>query len=544
MKQTTTTKWIYCQTKPFIPQIIFISFLNVIAAMAYIFMAKLSQQIIDTAADNTTHAFMIGSILIFALVFLHIIIEAGVSIISTAVSTKMNTTLKNYMFTSLMRKKYVDVAQYHSGDLLNRFSSDVDVLVNGSITLIPSVISMLTKITAGIAALCIQNFYFAFAVLGIGFVFPLCGRLLSRKYKQLHKQVQKTEGQTRSFLQESFANIVVVKAFGGEKPFLLKLNEFLCNNRKLRIKKGVFSVAIFASLYLFFSLGYYIILVWGASQIASGVMTLGTLVYFLQLISILRAPLQNISGVIPKYYSCIASAERLIELEQLNDEPQLNNNNIIDFKTIVAKNLTFAYTNEIVLKDNSFTIDHRKITAIIGRSGSGKSTLFKLLLGLFSPTAGNLSFDSKTPIDETTRHMFSYVPQGNMIVSGTIRDNISLCDDTINEDDIIKAAKTAAIYDFISTLPNGLDTVISERGQGLSEGQVQRIAIARALLFDAPIILLDEATSALDEATETLLLNNLKKLTDKTIILITHRNTSLEVCDKVLTLSDGMVNEK
>ena len=140
--------------------------------------------------------------------------------------------------------------------------------------------------------------------------------------------------------------------------------------------------------------------------------------------------------------------------------------------------------------------------------------------------------------------MFSYVPQGNMIISGSIRDNISLCDKTVGEDDIIKAAKAAAIYDFIKTLPDGLDTVISERGQGLSEGQVQRIAIARALLFNAPIILLDEATSALDQTTETQLLNNLKTLTDKTIIFITHRNTSLGVCDKILHLSNGTFTEK
>lgn len=544
MKQNkTTNKWIYKHTKPFVPQIIYISLLNFIASVAYIILAKLSQQIIDSASKSVTHTFIIGSVSLFGLILLHIIIEAVVSIILTSVATKMNISLKNYMFTCLMKKKYVNIAEYHSGDLLNRFSTDVDIIVNGSINLIPSLVSMLTKIVAGFAALCIQNYYFAFAVLFIGFIFPLCGRLLSRKYKDLHKQVQQTEGATRSFMQESFANIVVVKTFGGEKPFLMKLKDFLNTNRNLRIKKSVFSVLISALLYLFFSLGYYGILVWGAAQIASGVMTIGTLVYFLQLISVLRAPLQNISGIIPKYYSTVASAERLIELEQIEDESQ-NNNKIIDFNNISAQNLTFAYTNEIVLRHNNFLIERGTITAITGRSGSGKSTLFKLLLGLFPATAGALSFDGKTPIDETTRQMFSYVPQGNMIISGTIRDNITLCDTTANEEDIINAAKVATIYDFIETLPDGLDSVISERGQGLSEGQIQRIAIARALLFDAPIILLDEATSALDEQTETQLLNNLKTLTNKTILFITHRNTSLSVCDKILYLSNGVFSEE
>ena len=540
----TSLKWIYTQTKPFIPYIIIISTFNIIASLAYIFLAKLSQQIIDTACDSTKHAFIVGSVMLFGLILLHITIEAAVSVISTHAATKMNISLKNYMFTQLMKKKYVNISQYHSGDLLNRFSSDAEIVVNGSIGIIPSLISMLTKIIAGVAALCIQNYYFAFAVLIIGFVFPLVGRLLSKKYKHLHKDVQQTEGITRSFLQESFANIVVVKTFGGVKPFLLKLNDFLETNRKLRIKKSIFSTIISAMLFLMFSFGYYGVLVWGATQIATGAMTIGTLVYFLQLISVLRAPLQNISGVIPKYYSTLASAERLIELELLEDEQTALQSNSFEFENIIANKLTFAYTNEIVLRENNFDIKQGTITAVTGRSGSGKSTLFKLLLGLFPATAGILSFDGEIPIDETTRNMFSYVPQGNMIISGTIRDNITLCDSTVSDEEVIKAAKTAVIYDFIKSLPNGFDTVLSERGQGLSEGQVQRIAIARALLFNAPIILLDEATSALDEQTETQLLRNMKNLSNKTILFITHRNTSLNVCDKVLHLSNGVFTEQ
>lgn len=543
--KSTTNKWIYNHSKPFIPWVILISVLNIISSVAYIILAKLSQQIIDTANNNNGNAFLVGSIMLFGFIALHILIESAVSLITAQITAKMNIHLRNYMFTVLMKKKYSNIADYHSGDLLNRFSSDVDVVVNGTIGLVPSVVSMLTKIIAGVAAICIQNYMFAFAVIIVGFVLPLLGRILSRRYKDLHKSVQQTEGVTRSFLQECFANIIVIKTFSGEKPFLIKLNEYLENNRKLKIKKSIFSIAISTMLYLVFSVGYYAVLVWGASQIAKGIITVGTLVYFLQLISILRAPLQNISGVIPKYYSTVASAERLIELENLEDESDKKEvSSDFSFNEINVKNLTFAYTNEIVLRDNNFSIKRGTITAVTGRSGSGKSTLFKLLLGLFPPTAGCLTFDCKTPINETTRNMFSYVPQGNMIISGTIRDNISLCDKTVSDDDIIKAAKAAVIYDYIKTLPDGLDTAISERGQGLSEGQVQRIAIARALLFNAPIILLDEATSALDETTETQLLNNLKTLTDKTIIFITHRNTSLEVCDKILHLSNGTFTEK
>lgn len=542
--KSSTNKWIFERTRPFIPRIIFVSVLNMVAAVTYILLAKASQLIINNA-DGTKNALVTGGIALFALIIIYVAVEAAISLISVSVSSKMNISLRNHMFTTLMKKKYVDISEYHSGDLLNRFTSDAEQIVNGTVVLIPSVVSMLTKIIAGIAALCIENYFFAFAVLVIGFVFPLVGRLLSNRYKKLHKDVQHSEGVTRSFLQESFANIVVIKTFSGETPFKLKLNEYMADNHRLKIKRNVLAVIIAMLIYLFFNFCYYGVLVWGAGQVASGQMLIGTLVYFLQLISILRAPLQNISGIMPRYYSTVASAERLIELEKLeNENVAATVNAPVDFEKIVADKLTFAYTNEIVLRDNNFTIDRGAITAITGRSGSGKSTLFKLLLGLFPATAGSLSFDGAIPIDETTRQMFAYVPQGNMIISGTIRDNITLCDNTVSDEKIEKAAKAAVIYDFIASLPDKFDTVISERGQGLSEGQVQRIAIARALLAGAPIILLDEATSALDEETETQLLKNLKEFTDKTIIFITHRNTSLGVCDKILHLSSGTFESK
>ncbi len=538
-------KWIFDQTKRFFPQILIISLINVFTSILYVGLAKLSQSIIDTAANtndnNIVNAIIISGVVLFGLIFLQITLDAVVSLVSTNVSSKMNISLRNYMFTHLLKKKYVDISEYHSGDLLNRFSSDIDVIVSGSVGLIPSVVSMVTKIVAGVIALCMQNYIFAFVVLGIGFIFPLIGRLLSKKYKEIHKKVQQTEGVTRSFLQECFANIVVIKTFSGEKPFFIKLNEYMSQNRRLKIKKSLVAVIISSMLYMLFSFGYYGVLVWGATRISKGLMTFGTLIYFLQLISMLRAPLQNISGVIPRYYATVASAERLIELENLESENQAVDtlNQTINFKTIVAQNLTFAYTNEIVLKNNNFKINRNSITAIIGRSGSGKSTLFKLLLGLYFPTAGSISFDGEIPVDETTRKMFAYVPQGNMILSGTIRENITLCDESIDQEKINNAAKAAVIYDFINTLPEGFDTVISENGQGLSEGQIQRIAIARALLFDSPIILLDEATSALDEATEAKLLKNIRAFSDKTIIFITHRGTSLGICDSVLELEGG-----
>ena len=383
----------------------------------------------------------------------------------------------------------------------------------------------------------------AIIVVVLGFTVPFLGRFLSKKYKYLHKEVQKTEGQARSFLQESFANIVVIKTFISELPILKKLNEYMNLNYKTKLKRSYASTSISISLLLFFQFGYYAILIWGAGAISKNIITYGTLTAFLQLVGQVRAPLQNISGIMPQYYAAMASAERLMELEKIETERKPLNNDKLDhikknFNKISVNNLAFSYDDEIILKNCSFELERGKITAITGESGSGKSTLFKIMLGLYAPLGGNITFDNGTVVDSTTRGMFAYVPQGNMILSGTIRENLTLCNPDVSEEEIINATKAASIYDFIISLPDGFDTILSERGAGLSEGQVQRISIARALLFNAPIILFDEATSALDEATETELLSNIKALPDKTVFFITHRNTSISVCDSIINVKD------
>ena len=310
-------------------------------------------------------------------------------------------------------------------------------------------------------------------------------------------------------------------------------------NFRLKIKRTSISVIANISLYTFFTVGYYAVLLWGAGGLSAGTITYGTLMAFLQLISQLRAPLQNVSGILPQYYSALASAERLMELESNEDEPLPAEKAELekiksDFRSIEVNNLCFGYGGEVILNDCSFSAERGHITAITGESGSGKSTLFKLMLGLYEPQSGSITVNGNIPLDASMRGLFAYVPQGNMVLSGTVRDNITMCDPAITDEQIEKAARAAEIYDYIVSLPEGFETRLAERGAGLSEGQIQRISIARALLTDTPVILLDEATSALDEETETRVLTNIKSMTDKTILFITHRNTSLKACDRIV----------
>lgn len=538
-----TLKWIYARTKRFLPAVAVTSLISAFTAVSYVLLALITKRVLDIATKDAAGSLAAAGTALFAVIAVQVILSACQSLLNAYVNGKLTLSLRSYLFTLICRKRYSQISRYHSGDILNRLTSDVDVVVSSSVSIIPSVVSTVAKITAGIGAMIFMNPIIAAVILVLGITVPAIGRAINKKYKYMHKECQRTEGKTRSFMQECFENIVVIKSFASEKPFVKRLTVFMEDNFRLKIKRTGISVLASICLYTFFTAGYYAVLLWGAGGLAAGTLTYGTLMLFLQLISQLRAPLQNVSGILPQYYSALASAERLIELEKPEDEkPPLEKESADrlkdNFESLEINGLCFGYGREAVIENCSFKIEKNKITAVIGESGSGKSTLFKLILGLYSPTAGSITVNGKIPVDASVRGLFAYVPQGNMVLSGTVRDNITLCNPDVDEERLINAAKAAEIYDYISSLPDGFDTVLSERGAGLSEGQIQRISIARALLTEAPVLLLDEATSALDETTETRVLENIKAMSAKTVVFITHRNTSLKVCDRIIRVEN------
>ena len=539
----STLKWIYRRIKRFLPAIIATALISAVTAVSYVVLALLTKRVLDIATGDAAGNLAAAGAALFAVIALQVTAGACQSLLNAYTNGKLTMSLREYLFTVICKKKYEDISPYHSGDILNRITSDVDTVVSSSVTIIPNSVSIFTKIIVGLGAMVFMNPILALIILLLGITVPAIGRFISKKYKYMHKECQRTEGRTRSFMQECFENIVVIKTFASEGPFIKRLQRYMDDNFKLKIKRTGISIAATISLYTFFTIGYYAVLLWGAGGLAKGTLTYGTLMAFLQLISQLRAPLQNVSGILPQYYSAIASAERLTELEGLRDETSLLKSEDAyklkaDFKSIEAKNLCFGYGAKNILENCSFTAEKGDIIAITGESGSGKSTLFKLILGLYSPASGSLTVNGEIPTDASVRPLFAYVPQGNMVLSGSIRDNISLCNPDVDEESIINAAKAAEIYDYIAALPDGLDTMLSERGAGLSEGQIQRISIARALITEAPVLLLDEATSALDETTETKVLENIRRMTGKTVLFITHRNTSLKACDKIMHIEN------
>lgn len=543
----STLLWIFRRTKRLLPLVALLALIAMVDASIFIALAWVSKKLLDVATGDASGNVLMTGIGIFAIIIGHIVLTSSQSLINTLANAKLVIAIRGYMFKKIAAKKYAGISQYHSGELLNRLTSDTDVIVSSIVSIVPSVASIIAKIIGGMSLLLVLDWRVAIIVFALGVFVPAIGRILNRKYKSLHKRSQQTEGKTRAFMQECFENIVVVKTFASEAPFSKKLGQLMHENFVLKIKRAVLSVITHMSLYSFFTFGYYAVMVWGASNIASGTMTYGTLMAFLQLISQLRAPLQNVSGLLPQYYSALASAERLMELEAIDEDlPPVEDSKLSEIKKSFSgmdiKNISFAYKDELILKNCSFVAESGKITAITGESGSGKSTIFRIILGLYEPQEGEILINGDLKLDTSLRGLFAYVPQGNLVLSGTIRENLTLCNDEIDEDELIKAAKAADIYDLILSLPDGFDTVVTERGGGLSEGQIQRISIARALLTDAPILLLDEATSALDESTETTVLSNIKAMKDKTVLFVTHRNTSLKVCDKIIHVEDKKFN--
>ena len=536
-------KWIFLRIKKYFPAVILISVLSGAVSLSSVGLALVSKDLLDVATGSISGSFAFYGVMLFLLAAVQILMNSAIVLLNTYVSGKLTIRIRNYLFSLVSRKKYSQISVYHSGDLLNRITSDTDVIVASTVSIIPAIASMVTKIVGGSAALLALDTKVALAVIILGFMIPAFGRIINKKYKILHKECQKSEGKARSFMQECFENLVVIKTFVIQSPFAKRLNQLMSENFKLKMKRSKISLCTHMGMYSVFTFGYYLILIWGAGQISTGVMTYGTLIAFLQLVNQLRLPLQNVSGLLPQYYSAVASAERLMELEKPEDDlTPLEDDKLEEikrnFSSLQVNNITFCYTDGTVLENCSFEAEKGTITAITGESGSGKSTIFKILLGLYEPVSGNVTVNNGIELNTALRGLFAYVPQGNLLLSGTIRDNITLGNESVREEDIIRAAQSAEIYDLIKSMPEGFETPLTERGGGLSEGQIQRIALARALLINAPVILLDEATSALDEQTETRVLDNIRKFSDKTVLFVTHRNTSLKICDKIIRLEN------
>lgn len=534
-----------------IPTLLCLVLSDVVSSVCAVSTALIVKFTVNAALAKDTIIFKY--LIILAVVFLtELVLHVLSAHLKVVLNGKLIIDYKTRVFSEIFDKDYTLINTYHSGELLNRLSSDVSVISDGISNSIPQFASFLTRLVTAIIIMVSIDKTFVGLLLAVGVICILISVAFRKPLKTRHKAVQTALGKLRSYMQESIESMLVVKVFGIKDKINAGAGELQKEHYKKKLRKNYITIIASTGLGMFFVTGFASALAWGAVKLYKGMLSPGDLTAMLQLINQIQTPLVMLAGLIPAYFNIYASAERLVEIEDVKDEAVKNEENIEfsslseSFKDIRFDNVTFKYDRDIVLEKADFTVNRGDFIAITGISGIGKSTLFKIMLGVLEPEEGNVYIDADRQYysDIKTRKLFSYVPQGNMLFSGTIRDNIAFVKTDATDEEIMRAAELACADSFINELPEGLDTVIGEKGHGLSEGQVQRIAVARALLCNSDIILLDEATSALDEQTEKQLLENIKSIKGVTCIIISHKAAALDICNREIRIEDKKIIEK
>lgn len=541
VKAGTPLKWTYRAVKKQIPIIIVLVILNSVLACTGTAIALVSKYIIDSASNKQMSSFYIFVLALIGIYALMLVFGALTNYLTERCRATIELNMKASFFQKITMKKFEDISAYHSGTLLNRLTSDVSVISSCVTNVLPQFVSVVVKLIFAFVVIVAFEPWFAI-IFGVGGIIVFFAtKFMRKKLKTLHKKVQEEDDKVRSFWQECLSNLLAVKVFSNESNMAEKSNDLQSNCFKAKMKRALFTVSTGACYSGVMYVGYLFSFIWCATRLIIDVsFTYGSFTAIMQLVSQVRQPFSTVSGLIPQYYNAMASAERIMEIEDMPDEEisdeKLDKDEIYSkLKSIKINNLSFSYKRDKVFDGLNFEVEKGDFAAIVGHSGIGKSTLFKIMLGVYTPLSGSIDLvceDKTYSCSINTRKLFSYVPQGNMVFSGTIKENVMFVNSEVSDEKLRTALELSCVNEFVDKLPQGIDTVIGEKGLGLSEGQVQRIAIARALLSDAPIILLDEATSALDPATEATVLENLKNLDSKTCMIVTHRRQALGVCNK------------
>jgi len=510
-------------------------------------MAIISKKVIDDATAGNDFIYLIIVYLIMIIVVQIAYVLSN--LISAILNERFSYGIRKQIYETIIHSHWMDVKKYHTGDLMTRLTSDTSSISDGIVGTLPGIIQLVLELIMVFFTLFYYSPLLAVFALLVAPVAALTAWWMGKKLKGLQVKVQESEAEYRSFLQESLSNLLIIKAFANEKYAADKLTGLKENRFFWVFKRIKLSIASSVAMSMSFQLGYIVAFAYGAVQISKQIITYGTMSVFLTLVNRIQSPIVQLAQQVPKVVSILASAGRVMELQELPQEETKKNSILADDIGVNIEELTFGYTQETVLEDVSMNIRPGEFVAIIGESGIGKTTLVRIIMSFLSSTLGTVEFyntkGEKEAANAGSRHFIAYVPQGNTLFSGTIRENIRMGKLDAAEHEIINALKLSAGYDFVMALPDGLDTVIGERGHGLSEGQAQRIAIARAFVRNASLLVLDEATSSLDEQTELSVLEGLKKLSPgPTCIIITHRKSILRYCDREIKINEKGTQEK
>ena len=604
MKEKSTLTWLRKVTKKYRSFVVLLAIFEIIVSGLGVCYALVMKQMVDRAVAKDSHGFVMGMIGFGLLVLSQLAIRIITRQISEYTRSSMENTLKQEMFYSLLTKDYGSVSLKHSEEWMNRLTSDTVVCADGMTDILPGFLGMLIRLVGSMVLILYLQPGLAVIMIPGGILFLVITVVLRKLLKRFHKDVQEKDGKVRMYLQERISSMLVVRVFGAENIAVEQAADTMELHKSSRMRKAWISNICNSGFSLVINGMYLLGIGFCGYGIIHGNVTFGTLTAMIQLIGQLQSPLAGLGGYVPRYYTMIASAERLMEVEQYEDIEESGRRSIEEIRKLYAEQIreitfhqvSFRYPGKAdtgsstvregdvvaangadtdiaehkrdVLQNVSFSIKKSDFVAVTGTSGCGKSTMLKLLMGIYRPQTGTISviLNNGTSIAiENMNRLFAYVPQGNFLMGGSIRDVITFgkskdgtadCLKTDNADgdhadrndmdldEKLERAVHLACADFVYDLPMQLDTILGEKGAGLSEGQMQRIAIARALYADRPVLILDESTSALDQQTERKLLDNLKQLTDKTVLFVSHRLQALEICSKQLHFEEGMVQMK
>lgn len=546
------TRWVYAYMRRYWKSMILYTVVGMLNTVVSIATTFISRDLVDIITGHKTGAVIKYFTLMIIYGIISMIISQIVNYLSTIISLRVNQQISSEVFEKILMTDYESITKYHSGDLLTRWSSDTSTISNGVLNYIPNAIIAIFRFLSAFAVVVYNDWTFALFALGSFPVTVLMSRTLMRRMRNNNDRSAALSAKVSGFNQETFANIQTIKAFDLIGLYVAHLKQLQQDYMDMKLDFQRMSIGtsfIMSTVGLLVSYAAY---GWGIYRVWSGSITYGTMTQFLSLSGTLTGALSSLTGLVPQAISLTTSARRLMDILEMPKEDYSGIEEAIEFGeehgkqglSLEVSDMSYAYHNATKVFANASMEAHpHEIVALVGPSGEGKTTMLRLILSVLRPQEGQLEVvaDDGTAIEVApyTRRFFSYVPQGNTMFSGTIAENMRNVKPDATDEDIIDVLKKACAWEFVQKLPEGINAPIKERGGGFSEGQAQRLSIARALLLKAPILLLDEATSALDVKTEREVLKNIMQDdSPRTCIVTTHRPTVLTMCNRVYGIEE------
>ena len=525
-------------------------FLGILGIVVGLFGSVLSKYIIDAVTGYQFRNIGILSIAYIVMQLLVIGLGAWSNRVSAKIEIKVEQEIRAEIYDNVLNSQWESVQQYHSGDLLNRLNGDVRSVSASVLGWIPSLVTGCIQFFGTLAVILYYDPTLAgFALISAPITFGV-SYFFMRKMRRHNKKMRKISSDVLSFDGESLRNLQLIKSFGVTDLYGKKFRQMQETYKEERLSYNQFSIFNSSFMSLVGTVVGLLCFGWGIYRLWSGFITFGTMTLFLQLAAVLSGSFHKLVRLVPAAITAATAAGRIMEVAELPKEQYLHTdllNKVLEKKegiSVTIRQACFAYQGEFpVLNDVCMEAKSGEVIGLIGASGTGKTTLFRILLGLLSVQVGEVCV-SNIPVSAATRRIFSYVPQNNVLFSGTIAENMRMVKSDASDVEIEEALKLACAFDFVQELPNGIYSDVKEQGGGFSEGQLQRLSIARALLADAPILLLDEATSALDRETELAVLQNIIKVNSaKICIIATHRTEVFQMCNRVFHIENNTLKE-